>query len=406
MPLSSVQALCLLSFFMSDVRDGLGPFLGVFLINDRWSAEDIGYVMTAGGIAGLVATLPAGILADATAHKRLLVSLAALLIMSGTLLLWFFPHPLMVYASQVTAGVSAALIGPLMAGLTLGLVGQRLFAHQLGRNEAYNHGGNMLSALLAGAASWFWGLGAVFLLMIVMTCGALMAAFAIREQDIDHRVARGLKPDETPAQMPSLATLVKMPALMLTGLTLLLFHLSNAAQLPMLSMQVASGEQARAFNPGLYAAMTVVIAQCVMIPVALLVSRYVRKYGYQKLILLALMVLPVRAMTAALWPSPWAAIPVQIFDGLSAGILGVAVPGFIASLLNGTGHVNAGQALVMLVQGFGAALSPAVAGAIATHYSWRDAFMSLAGIAVMALLIWLTFSGRRRPLAAVGAPQK
>lgn len=403
MPLSSVQALCLLSFFMSDVRDGLGPFLGVFLINDRWSAEDIGYVMTAGGIAGLVATLPAGILADATAHKRLLVSLAALLIMSGTLLLWFFPHPLMVYASQVTAGVSAALIGPLMAGLTLGLVGQRLFAHQLGRNEAYNHGGNMLSALLAGAASWFWGLGAVFLLMIVMTCGALMAAFAIREQDIDHRVARGLKPDETPTQMPSLATLVKMPALMLTGLTLLLFHLSNAAQLPMLSMQVASGEQARAFNPGLYAAMTVVIAQCVMIPVALLVSRYVRKYGYQKLILLALMVLPVRAMTAALWPSPWAAIPVQIFDGLSAGILGVAVPGFIASLLNGTGHVNAGQALVMLVQGFGAALSPAVAGAIATHYSWRDAFMSLAGIAVMALLIWLTFSGRRRPLAAVGA---
>lgn len=403
MPLSSVQALCLLSFFMSDVRDGLGPFLGVFLINDRWSAEDIGYVMTAGGIAGLVATLPAGILADATAHKRLLVSLAALLIMSGTLLLWFFPHPLMVYASQVTAGVSAALIGPLMAGLTLGLVGQRLFAHQLGRNEAYNHGGNMLSALLAGAASWFWGLGAVFLLMIVMTCGALMAAFAIREQDIDHRVARGLKPDETPTQMPSLATLVKMPALMLTGLTLLLFHLSNAAQLPMLSMQVASGEQARAFNPGLYAAMTVVIAQCVMIPVALLVSRYVRKYGYQKLILLALMVLPVRAMTAALWPSPWAAIPVQIFDGLSAGILGVAVPGFIASLLNGTGHVNAGQALVMLVQGFGAALSPAVAGAIATHYSWRDAFMSLAGIAVMALLIWLRFSGRRRPLAAVGA---
>ncbi|BFO07590.1 hypothetical protein GGER_01000 [Serratia rubidaea] len=61
------------------------------MINDRWSAEDIGYVMTAGGIAGLVATLPAGILADATAHKRLLVSLAALLIMSGTLLLWFFP---------------------------------------------------------------------------------------------------------------------------------------------------------------------------------------------------------------------------------------------------------------------------------------------------------------------------
>ena len=31
--------------------------MAFFLINDRWIAEDIGYVMIGGGIAGLVATL-------------------------------------------------------------------------------------------------------------------------------------------------------------------------------------------------------------------------------------------------------------------------------------------------------------------------------------------------------------
>ncbi|MFS2057837.1 MFS transporter [Kosakonia cowanii] len=400
MPLRSIQALCLLSFFMADVRDGLGPFLGIFLIHYHWSAEAIGYAMTAGGIAGLLATLPSGIVVDASARKRAIIAVAALLIMAGTLLLWFFPGSLMVYASQVATGISAAFIGPAMAGLTLGLVGQKRFAHQLGRNEAYNHGGNMLSALLAGVASWYWGIGAVFLLMLVMAFGALMAVLAIRENDIDHRVARGLNPEEALGEIPSLFTLLKIPALTITGLTLMLFHLSNAAQLPMLSMQVASGHNATLFNPGAYAAMTVVIAQGVMIPVALMVSRYAQRYGYEKLILIALIILPVRAMTAALWPSPWAAIPVQIFDGVSAGILGVAVPGFIASLLNGTGHVNAGQALVMLMQGFGAAISPSLAGTVATHYSWRTAFITLASIALTALLIWLGFAkkGSTQPL--------
>jgi hypothetical protein len=30
-------ALCALNFFMADVRDGLGPFLGVFLQEKDWS---------------------------------------------------------------------------------------------------------------------------------------------------------------------------------------------------------------------------------------------------------------------------------------------------------------------------------------------------------------------------------
>ncbi|STQ12133.1 major facilitator transporter [Enterobacter cloacae] len=66
MSLRSLRALCLTSFFIADVRDGLGPFLGIFLTQRHWTPDDIGLLMTAGGLAGLLATLPAGFITDTT----------------------------------------------------------------------------------------------------------------------------------------------------------------------------------------------------------------------------------------------------------------------------------------------------------------------------------------------------
>ncbi|MCZ4063859.1 hypothetical protein NB636_07080 [Oxalobacter aliiformigenes] len=45
------MALSLLSFSLADVRDGLGPFLGVYLQGKNWTPDEIGYVMTVGGLA-------------------------------------------------------------------------------------------------------------------------------------------------------------------------------------------------------------------------------------------------------------------------------------------------------------------------------------------------------------------
>ena len=55
----SLLALNTLNFFMADVRDGVGPFLGVFLQQKGWSPAAIGLVMTIGGYAALAyATRP------------------------------------------------------------------------------------------------------------------------------------------------------------------------------------------------------------------------------------------------------------------------------------------------------------------------------------------------------------
>ncbi|WP_336797875.1 MFS transporter [Erwinia aphidicola] len=394
MKLRSLQVLCLLNFFIADVRDGLGPFLGIFLVSHHWQADDIGLVMTAGSLAGLLATFPSGMIVDATRHKRLLIIVSSLLITFSTQMLWYFPTPTIVIASQIVTGLAAAVVAPAIAGITLGIGGQKIFVQQMGRNEAFNHAGNMTIALLAAFTCWIWGTGSVFLLMTAMAVCTLICTSAINKDDIDHNVARGSNEQAGATVSPSLLALLKRPELLVTGSTLLLFHLANAAQLPMLSMQIASSSAKAMFTPGTYAALTVAISQVVMIPAALLTARYATRCGYARLILIALVVLPLRAAIASFWGNEWVLFPVQVLDGVAAGILGVAVPGLIAWLFNGSGHINAALGLVMLFQGLGASLSPALAGAIVSDSTYSHAYMALGGIALCALLLWLIFSKR------------
>ncbi|HFN1303999.1 TPA: MFS transporter [Klebsiella quasipneumoniae subsp. similipneumoniae] len=366
MSLRSLRALCLTSFFIADVRDGLGPFLGIFLTQRHWQAEDIGLLMTVGGVAGLLATLPAGFITDTSRHKRVLLAGVCLAITLTTLLLWFSQKTSVVALSQVASGICAAFVGPLIAGITLGLTRQRGFSAQMGKNEAFNHAGNFFTALIAGAIAWYWGIGGIFILMACTTLFTLIALLAIRSSDIDDDAARGLESAVTPA-VPGFAILFRHTPLLIAGVTLMLFHLANAALLPMLSMRIAAAPGH--LNPGLFAAATVIISQVVMIPVAIRVAGSIDKYGYWRCILLALLIMPIRA-------------------ALAAGILGVAVPSFIVSLLRGSGHVNAGQSVVMLMQGAGAAMSPALTGAIAGRYSFATAFGVLSVIALVALIVW------------------
>lgn len=389
MSIRSLQALCLTSFFIADVRDGLGPFLGIFLTQRHWQPDDIGLLMTAGGVAGLLATLPAGFITDASKNKRLILALLCVLITGTTLLLWLSQANAVVAFSQIVSGICAAFVGPLITGITLGLTGQNGFSAQMGKNEAFNHGGNFITALIAGGIAWYWGIGGIFILMTCTMLLTLIALTGIRSSDIDDNAARGLGSGAS-AQIPDFSVLAKNKPLLITGLTLLLFHLANAALLPMLSMRVAAAPGA--VNPGLYAAATVIISQLVMIPVAIWTAGRIDRVGYWRLIMLALLIMPVRAALAASSAAPLMMVPVQILDGCAAGVLGVVVPSFIVVLLRGNGHVNAGQSVVMLMQGVGAAMSPALTGMIAGHYSFATAFSVLSVIALTALLIWWRYA--------------
>lgn len=164
--------------------------------------------MTAGGLAGLLATLPAGFITDTSRNKRAVLALLCILITLSTLLLWFSQQSGVVAVSQVVTGLCAAFVGPLIAGITLGLTGQSGFSAQMGRNEAFNHGGNFVTALIAGGIAWYWGVGGIFLLMTSTTLLTLCALLAIRNSDIDNDAARGLSSSAS-LPVPGFAVLMK-----------------------------------------------------------------------------------------------------------------------------------------------------------------------------------------------------
>ena len=201
--------------------------------------------------------------------------------------------------------------------MTLGLVGQARLPRQLGSNEAWNHAGNVVAAALAGLLGYRFGLPAVFALMTLLAIASIVSVFMIRETDIDHDVARGLEPGaESGERVPGFGALLRSAPLLTVGLTMLLFHLGNAAMLPLLSQAVVSEKLA---NASAFTAVTVIVAQLTMIPAALAAARVADRSGYWWLVVLALAVLPVRGLIAGYWVSPWAVVPVQILDGVGAG---------------------------------------------------------------------------------------
>jgi predicted MFS family arabinose efflux permease len=69
-PAESLPALDAVNFFVGGVLAGFGPFVAPFLGGRGWSPENVGFVLTAGGIAGVLAQIPGGELLDAARSKR------------------------------------------------------------------------------------------------------------------------------------------------------------------------------------------------------------------------------------------------------------------------------------------------------------------------------------------------
>ena len=59
------RALDLLNLLLSDVRYGLGAYLGVSLLTEhRWDAAEIGLALSFGGFVGLLSQTPIGLQVD------------------------------------------------------------------------------------------------------------------------------------------------------------------------------------------------------------------------------------------------------------------------------------------------------------------------------------------------------
>ncbi|MCZ4224797.1 MFS transporter [Pedobacter rhodius] len=378
-----------LNFFMADLQAGVGPFLGIFLLAHGWKSGLIGSVMTLGGVAGMIMTIPAGALIDATKRKRTYVVISAIftIVASSIILLtqefWF------VSISQVATAIAGSAIAPAMIAITLGIVKQKGFNRQNGHNQAFNHAGNVVGSALSGYLGYKFGMPAIFILAALFGVLSIISVLLIPAKAIDDNAARGISEQGGSGQISGFKVLFQCKPLLVLAAALALFHLGNGAMLPLYGLAAAEGHNS---NPSIFVAMTIIIAQLVMIITSLLAMRMAEKSGYWFVLLISFISLPIRGFIASYLHSHIGIYPVQMLDGIGAGLQSVAVPGLVAHLLNGTGRVNIGQGAVMTVQGLGAALSPAIGGWMAQGMGYDATFLILGSFAVGSILLWIIFS--------------
>ncbi|ARS52296.1 MFS transporter [Kushneria konosiri] len=388
-----------LNFFLADVRDGVGPFLGIYLLTRfDWSAGQIGMAMSAMTFATMIAQSPAGMLLDVTRHKRLLTALATLVVAVCSVLMTLpalvnLPSILLL---QALMGVSAALLLPAVAAITLGMVGSRRFPERQGRNEIFNHAGNVVAALLAGLLAHFLSVEWLFYSLVLFACGSLISALAIREEDIDHAAARGAMADETlPRQGTGVMAVLRHRQVLMLGATLTLFHFSNAAMLPLVGQYLTIGDKDAA---SLYMSACIVIAQLVMIPVAWWAGRRAVSWGRRPVFMIGLIALPLRGLLYGVSNDPVWLLLVQALDGIGAGIFGVLWLIVAADLTHGTGRYNATVGVLGTLFALGAAASNLVAGVVVDASGYVGGFLFLAAFGCAAPLIFWWGVGETRPI--------
>lgn len=400
------RALDAANFFLADVRDGLGPYLAVYLLTEQhWNEARIGLVMSIATIAGIVTHTPAGALVDATRAKRTVMVVAAVLVTLASLSLPLFPGFLPVAISQGIAQAAAVVFPPAIAAVSLGIFGHAAFARRIGRNESFNHAGNAVAAALAGLTAYWFGPTVVFYLLAIMAVTSLASILAIPERAIDHDLARGLHDadaDDSQHDQPSgLDVLLTCRPLLVFTICVLLFHLSNAAMLPLVGQKLAL--QDKNIGTSLMSAC-IVAAQIVMVPFAMLVGARADRWGHKRFFVTALLILPIRGALYTLSDNPFWLVGVQLLDGVGAGIFGAIFPVIVADLMRNTGRFNVAQGAVITAQSIGAALSTTLAGLVVVVAGYSAAFITLGAVAALgAIICHLALPETRQ--SAGGAPR-
>ena len=369
------------NFTLAGAREGFGPFLGVYLQHQGFDPALTGFAMSLAGLAGIVATAPLGALIDWITAKRAAVIAAVACIALGAGLIVASKALWLVAAGQILIGVADSSLAPLVAALTLGLVGQQHYAGRVARNEAFNHAGNAANAALAALLGYTLGLGYVAVAIAVMAVATGAVVLMVDPGAIDHDAARG-------GQAGSESTwtvLWHSKPLLLLAATVFAFQAANGAMLPF----IAQALTAQGHDPSLTTGAMALAAQLSMIGAALTVPSLARWVGHRTVLGSALLLVVFRAGLAATSEAWWSVAAVQILEGLAMGFAGVAIPALVAEIMTDTGHAGAGLGGVMLAYGAGAALSPALAGLVAQALGFPAAFLALGAVAAAGLAIWI-----------------
>jgi hypothetical protein len=133
----SWYALDCLNFLVASVQIGLGTFVAFYLASLGWSKETVGLALASGQIAGVLGQIPGGAITDAITWKRGFAALGILMSMGAALIFAAAPQFALVFVAEILDGLTAAIVPLAIAGVSLGVVGQRAMSLRTGRNYRF-----------------------------------------------------------------------------------------------------------------------------------------------------------------------------------------------------------------------------------------------------------------------------
>jgi predicted MFS family arabinose efflux permease len=364
--------------------------------SQHWNPGQIGMATAASSIATVITQTPAGALIDRLRQKRTLIVVAAALVTIGCIAIALFPTFPIVIGSQILIGIGAAVFAPAIAAITLGLVGRNKLDRRVGRNETFNHSGNLLAAVLAGLIGQFISRKGIFFLVGVMAVASAYSVLRIRKQEINHELARGdgeegeqenQGKEQHQNHYESILKLLKDSRILMFTVAVVLFHFANAAMLPLVGQLLAQNGEGKGLDSTVYMSACIIIAQLVMIPSAYLAGRLANA-GRKPIFLVGFAVLPIRGVLYTLSHNPFFLVSVQILDGIAGGIFGVLSVLMVADLTKGSGRFNLTQGMLATSIGIGASLSNLLAGFVVQKAGYNVGFLMLAALAAVALAVF------------------
>jgi MFS family permease len=395
----SLRALDRLNFFLAAMQAGFGPFVAIHLADQGWTPESIGFVLSAGGLAGLLAQVPTGELLDVVQSKRMLVGAGSVAVALGALILALWPYFPDVLAASIIQGSTGGVLGLGVAAITLGLVGHKAAAERFGRNQRFSSIGSLCAAGLMGVIGYFLPTRDIFLAAALFAVPVLLSLAMIHRPDIHFGRSCGAPDCDTtrPSRVRRKSLFRDRRVLVFAG-CLFLFQLANASILPLAGETLAHAEGRQS---SLVLSALIIAPQIIVALLAPWAGRTANSWGRRPLLLLGLGMVPIRALFFGTVTDPALLVAVQALDGITGATLGVMTALVAADITNGTGRFNLLQGLIGTLSGIGASLSTSLSGFAVQRFGHTAGFLGVASVALAAVvLLWALMPETKLPDAA------
>ncbi len=383
-----------MNFFLADVQTGFGTFVAFYLAHLGWSERSVGFVLTVGGLAGVVSQIPGGALADAVPWKRALIAIGIVMIGAAALILAFAPSYFMVLFASLLQGVTGGIITPAIGAISLGLVGRRGMPQRTGRNYRYAAGGHAATAALMGLVGAYFAMGAIFVAAAILCIPALIALALIRPNEIDYARARNAAAGKRAPKVGRVVDLLKNHRLVLFTAALVLFQLADASMLPLIGENLAATipNQSSIWMSGL-----IIVPQIVVAVFAPWVGYHSEKRGRKPLLLIGFAAEPVRAALLAFSSGYAFLVVAQLLSGVTGAVIGVLTVLVITDLTAGTGRFNLAQGAVGAMIGIAASVSTLATGFLFQGVGPAGGFIATAAVAGAATTLIWAFVSETKP---------